>query len=145
MTDTAGYVAAKKMKGTSKKELLNFYRSRNNAKMNIATVNKVYSTKFTNTWDYSVSFFKECSLNLAGVPSSRINFASYCLQNTLIANIAHAFKKNGEAKKLAYKVFAKFKSKTPNKIVDKVYSSSMSRSEAKLDAWNSCMVKVSGS
>lgn len=144
MSDTAMYVATEKLKSVPKEQLINYYTSRNNSRLNIATVEKVYAENFTNAWDYTIGFFDECALNLAGVPASRVNFARYCAQNTLIVDVAYSNKKYGYAKEHAYKQFAKFKSKTPYEIVDMVYSSSASRTEIKLDVWNACMTKISG-
>lgn len=143
MSDTAMYVASEKLKGTPKSQLINYYSGKSNARLNTATVDRVYDDDFTNAWDYTIGFFNECALNLARVPESRVNFASYCAQNTLIADVAHANKKYGYPKERAYQYFDSFESKTPQEIIDKVYSSSKSRAAIKLEIWNDCMVKIS--
>lgn len=145
MSDTARYVATNKLKGVPSGKMKDFYSSKENSRLNLATVDKVYAEKFSSAWDYTVSFFNECALNLANVPSSRVNLASYCAQNSLIADVAHSYKSSGAPKEKAYEHFAKFNSKTPNSIVDKVYASSKDRAEIKLDTWKSCMVELSES
>jgi hypothetical protein len=143
MSDTAMYVATEKLKKRPKEQLINYYSNKDNSRLNIATVDKVYSENFTNAWDYTIGFFEECAANLAAVQQSRVKFASYCTQNTLIADVAYANKRYGYPKEQAYEKFTKFKSKTPRQIVDKVYASDKGRAEIKLDVWNDCMTKIS--
>ena len=143
MSDTAMFVANKKLRHMKMDYLIDFYSKKKNSRLNIATVKKVYSENFKNSWDYTVKFFNECALNLAGVTAKRVNFASYCAQNTLIAHTAYNNKKSRRSKENTYKIFEKFNSKAPNKIIDQVYSSSKSRAEIKLDVWNNCMRKIS--
>lgn len=143
MADTIKYTATKKLNGTPKQNMVDFYSANEkNSKLNLAMVERVYNAEFTSAWDYSVAFFNECANNMAGVDSERVKFASYCAQNSMIAATAHAFKKSGATKEKAYKYFQKFNSEAPNKIIDKVYTKSMTRVEAKLDAWNTCMSRL---
>lgn len=144
-SDTARYVASKKLEGTPIAQMKSFYASKENSRMNLATVEKVYGEKFTSVWDYSVSFFNECALNVASVPTSRVKMAAYCMQNSLIADVAYSYKSSGAPRENAYAYFAKFNSKTPDMIVDRVYTSTRSRPEIKLDEWNSCMAVISES
>lgn len=143
MSDTAMYVATEKLKQRPQSQLISYYANKPNSRLNVAMVEKIYNANFTNAWDYTVSFFQECAANLAAVQASRVKFASYCLQNTLIADVAYANKRYGYPKEQAYKKFAKFKSKTPQQVVDKVYASDKSRAQIKLDVWNDCMTKIS--
>jgi len=143
MSDTIKYTATKKLNGAPKKQMVDFYSAnQKNSKLNLAMVERVYNANFTSAWDYTIAFFSECANNMAGVNSERINFASYCVQNGMIAETAHAFKKSGAAKEKAYDYFKKFKSETPNKIIDNVYSKTMTRVETKLDAWKTCMSRL---
>jgi len=143
MADTAKYVASRKLGGVTKAKMKGFYKSKPNSQLNLATVDKVYSEKFKSTWDYTVGFFNECAQNLASVPPARVKFASYCSQNSLIADVAYGYKSSGKAKDKAYAHFVKLKGKTPNSIIDSVYASSKNRSAIKLDVWNNCMAKIS--
>lgn len=143
MADTAMYVATNKLKGTSMQQMRDYYASKPNSRLPIATVEKVYGDTFSSAWDYTVSFFNECAQNLASVPASRVNLASYCNQNALIAGVAHAYKTSGAPKERAYAAFAAFKSSTPNSVVDKVYASAKNRAEIKLEIWNACMAEIS--
>lgn len=142
LTDTTMYVATQKLKHRPKLQLLDYYESRPNAKLNIAMVNKVYADHFTHAWDYTVNFFNECAARMADVAANRVGFASYCEQNTLIADLAYGYKHYGYPKQQAYQQFAVFKSKTPKRIVDQVYASNKSRAEIKLGVWNSCMANI---
>lgn len=143
MTDTARYIAEQKNKGTPMEDVKNYYVSKPNAKLNIATVDKVYASTFSSVWDYSISFFNECAYNLAAVPAERVNLASYCMQNQLIADVAHTFKSTGKPKDQAYAFFAKFNNDTVNAVIDKTYASNKSRPEIKLEVWNACMAPLS--
>jgi len=143
ISDTAMYAASAKLKGTPKQQLLDYYANKPSEQLQSATVNKVYAANFTNAWDYTVSFFDECALNLAGVTKQRVNFASFCSQNALIANAAYLHKQSGRTKEYSLQHFSIFKSKTPLEIVERVYASSRNRSEVKLDEWNRCMEKIS--
>ena len=145
MSDTAMYVASKKLAGTPIEEMNDYYRSHANARLNLATVEKVYAESFTSEWDYTLSFFNECALNLANVPADRVGMAGYCMQNGMISDMAYAFKKSGATKQDTHSYFEAFKSEMVNSIVDKVYASSNNRAEMKLDVWNSCMSKITAS
>lgn len=145
MSDTAMHVASKKLAGTPIEEMNDYYRPHENARLNLATVEKVYADSFTSEWDYTLSFFNECALNLANVPAKRVGMAGYCMQNGMISDLAYAFKQSGAAKQDAHSYFAAFKSETVNSIVDKVYASSDNRAEMKLDVWNSCMSPITAS
>ncbi len=142
MSDTAMFVATRKLRGAPKDALLKFYDGKEHSRLNKATVEKVYGDRFTYAWDYTVEFFSECALNLAGVERKRANLASYCAQNSMIANVAHAYKASGADKQRAYSHFSKLQSKTPNEIIDRVYASSKSRAELMLGEWNSCMSRL---
>lgn len=144
MSDTAFHIATSKVQGKSAEDVTKFYSANKEyARMNTAIVDKIYSDKFTSVWDYTVSFFDECALNMADVPKSRVNMASYCHQNSMIAMVAHNFKASGAPKESAYKYFAPFKNETPNRIIDQVYASSKGRAEIGLDIWQSCMKVLS--
>lgn len=145
LSDTAWYIALNKLKGEPIDKMKEFYNAKDNSRQNLATVNKVYGEKFTSAWDYTVSFFKECASNLANVPSVRVNLAAYCMQNSLMADVAYSYKSYGEPKEKAYAYFAPFKNQTPNSIVDKVYAGSQNRIDTKLGTWNSCMSEISES
>ena len=139
MSDTSRYVASRKLDGKSREEMREFFANKEYTKLNLATVDKVYAESFTSAWDYTISFFKECADNLAKVPVDRINMGSYCLQNSMIADVAHSFMSADAPREKAYTYFSKFKSKAPNLIIDKVYASSKSRQEIKLEVWSACM------
>ncbi len=145
MADTAMYVATNKLQGVPMERMTEHYRPLENPRLNLATVEKVYADNFSSAWDYTVSFFDECTQHLANVKASRANLAGYCMQNSLIADVAHSFKSSGAPKERAYAYFAEFKNETPNLIIDNVYASSQTRAEIKLDTWNSCMSVISAS
>jgi hypothetical protein len=142
ISDSASHIAAEKLKGTPKATIQQFYFGKPQSVLNLATVDKVYNETVTSVWDYSVNFFNECANNLAKVPAARINMASYCMQNQLIADVTHAYKTAGAPKDDAYTHFEKFNPKTTHSIIDKVYSSSQTRADIKLEIWNSCMALI---
>lgn len=142
MSDTTMHVAIQKLKHRPKKKLIDYYSSRPNAELNLAIVKKVYKDHFTSAWDYTVHVFNACALHLAGVSANRVGFASYCEQNTLIADAAYGYRKYGYSKQKVYKQFAQFKSKAPQRIVDRVYASHESRAAIKMQVWQTCMAKI---
>ena len=109
MSDTARYVATKKSEGTPIAQMKSFYANKEGASLNFATVDKVYADKVPGVWEYSVSFFKECALNLANVPANRVNFAAYCLQRSMIADAAYGYKVAGSSKQAAQQALSGFK------------------------------------
>lgn len=143
ISDIASNAASEKLKGTPKATVQEFYATKPQSMLNIATVDKVYNDKFSSIWDYSVSFFNECANNMARVPDSRVNMASYCMQNQMMADVTNSFKTAGAPKEKAYAYFEKFNSKTSHSIVNRVYASSLTRAEIKMEIWNSCMAMVS--
>ncbi len=104
------------------------------------TVREAYEADFEYPWDYAVSFFKECSAEVAHVSADRVRLAAYCVQNSMFASAAYDSKRAGLSRAKAYEPFAVFKSETPAKIFDRVYaSSSKDRGETVLGEWNSCI------
>lgn len=142
MTDTVMYVAREKLKQRPSVQLIDYYESRPNAKLNIDIVNKVYADHFTNAWNYTLHTFDNCAQQFANVPDERVGLASTCEQQTLIAGVAYAYKKYNYPRQQAYKHFSALKGKMPNKIVDLVYNSSESRARLKLGIWNACMARI---
>jgi hypothetical protein len=142
MADTAMHVATKKLRGAPASELEAFYRGKPFEKLNLATVDKVFAAEFTSAWDYAVAFFGECAQNMAKVPPARVDLAAYCMQRGLIADFTHGFKTAGAPKERAYAYFAKLPRQSTQDVIDRVYAGSMTRPQAKLDAWNSCMAPI---
>lgn len=139
LTDIAMDAAAKKNNGESKEQVIQYYSSKPKSELTIPLVEKVYTDTFSSPWNYAVSFFEECSQEMAGVANDRVGLARYCMQNQFIAYVAYTFKTSGSPKKVAYDYFAALNSDTPKKIVDRVYSSSKSVPEITLEEWNLCM------
>ena len=143
LSDTARRAATEKLKGTPIEEVKKLYAAKPNERVNAAAVDKVYSDPVSTAWDYTVAFFGTCAKEMAGVPSERVQFASYCMQNQLMAEVAHAYKSTGKPKEQAYAHFAQFKSTTPKTIVDWVYASPKERTAIRMEVWNTCMAEVS--
>lgn len=141
LSDTARRVATEKLKGTPIARVKQLYEGKPNARLNLATVDKVFKEPVTTAWDYTVAFFEECAREMAGVPRERVRFASYCLQNQLIAEVAHRYKTAGKPREQAVAHFAQFKSETPRLIVDRVYGSPKESSAIRMEIWNGCMAE----
>lgn len=139
MSDTARHVATKKSEGTPIAQMKSFYANKEGSSLNLATVDKVYADKVPGVWEYSVSFFKECALNLANVPADRANFSAYCMQRSMIADVAHGHRVAGSSKQTAQQALSGFKGQTTLIIIDNVYASNKGRVQEKLDEWNLCM------
>ncbi|HUL61339.1 MAG TPA: hypothetical protein VLU43_18825 [Anaeromyxobacteraceae bacterium] len=144
MTDTAWTAALQKKAGVSREEARARFASTPKADLALATVDKVYQEEFKNPWDYAVRFFREeCALELAHVPADRARLAAYCMQNTMIASVAFRQRKAGATREQAYKQFEAFKSETPRRIVDSVYTGTGDRGATMLGEWESCIIPLS--
>ena len=144
LSETARRVAAEKLRGSAIEVVKKAYEGKPNARLNIATVDKVFGEEVSTVWDYAVGFFGECAREMAGVSPARAELASYCMQNQLMAEVAFQYKTSGKPKEQAYAHFAQFKSSTPNAIVDLVYASTKERAAVRMEVWNSCMAEISG-
>jgi hypothetical protein len=144
LSETARKAAAEKLRRTPIDDVKKLYDGRPNARLNIATIDKVYKEPVSTAWDYAVAFFGECAGELAGVSRDRAKLATFCMQNQLIADVAFQSKASGKPKDQAYAEFAQFKSSTPKAIVDLVYDSTKDRAAIRMEVWNSCMADLSG-
>jgi hypothetical protein len=143
LTDTARAIAQRKLTQEPIEIVKAYYATQPNAGLTVPTVDKVYADTFTHWWDYTVSFFRECAENLAGVAGTRGDLAAYCMQNGMIAGIAQEFRAAGKPKPDAYSQFQGMGT-TPREIVDRVYGKSASRAEEQLAEWNNCMDPITG-
>jgi len=144
ISETARRVAAEKLRGSPIEDVKKSYEGKPNARLNVATVDKVFGEEVTTAWDYAVGFFEECAREMAGVSPDRAKFASYCMQNQLMAEVAFQYKTSGKPKEQAYAHFVRFKSSTPKSIVDLVYASIKERAAVRMEVWNTCMAELSG-
>ncbi|HKV25793.1 MAG TPA: hypothetical protein VJN93_14460 [Candidatus Acidoferrum sp.] len=141
MTDTAWTNAAQKLKGVSLADATKYYDGRLQGSpkdMALLIVNQVYKDSFTNAWDYAVSFFGDCALNIAKVGKDRSGPANYCMQNSMIAMTAWEYRNSGQPIENVYPQFAKLGA-TPRSIIDRVYAGSLPRAQTGLDLWESCV------
>ena len=144
MTDTARMAADAKSKGVSAQELKDRRTSGPMLELYNMTIDKVFQDKFTLPFDYAISFFDDCALNIANVPKDRVKFANYCNVNSMLAGRAHEYKKSGMSKEKVYEAFAQFGSETPRRIVDQVYAGSNNRAASAMNEWNSCIGPITG-
>ena len=145
LADTAHTAALKKKSNTPKQKLLDYYADKPNAKMTMATVEKVYASEFKSVYSYAIDFFNECALKIANVEKTRRGLASYCMQNQLIADYGYRFRKAGKEKQKAYDYFAAYKNETVNRMIDFGYTTQLTRAKMKLLVWNQCMEKITES
>jgi hypothetical protein len=143
LSETARRAAVEKLRGTPIDDVKKAYEGKPNARLNVATIDKVYKEHVSTAWDYAVGFFGECAGELAGVSRDRVKLASFCMQNQLIADVAFQYKTSGKPIEDAYAQFAQFKSSTPKAIVDVVYASTKDRAAIRMEVWNSCMADLS--
>ncbi len=141
MSDNAFSVAHRKLAGVPAGEVRKLYEGKPGmvGQLMPAMVDKIYSDKFEHEWDYTISFFAECTQQMTPVPRERIGLASYCMQNRLIAAVAVAARDSGRPKDTAYQMFAAFKADAPRKIVDDVYAHPGSLAEAESAIWEPCI------
>ena len=144
LTDTAKTVADLKRQGLTAQQIKDRRTTGPMLETYRATVDKVFGDTFEHPLDYAMSFFGECALNMADVPKERVNFASYCMMNSIIASTAQTYKASGLPKEDAYKAFAQLGTETPKRIIDGIYAANKSRAAAGIDEWNGCMDPISG-
>jgi hypothetical protein len=148
LTDTSWSIASQKLSGVDRETVRAYYATKTkeqSAKQNMelynAAIEKTYAEPFSNSWDYSVSFFRECALNMAQVKAERSNLAAYCMQNAMLAELAHGAKEAGETKEKAYAA-SPLKGNSPKAVYDNVYAKNQTRVDAMLGAWNACMAPI---
>lgn len=143
MSYSAHSIADSKLKGDKKaktKKRIITDKMTQKGKENISKlVDGIYKDKFKSAWDYSIDFFKDCAGRIAAVHSPRVQYASFCNQNSFIADVAYSFKEQGKPKTDAYKYFEKYKSKIPNTVIDSVYQYAKDRKSARVRIWSGCM------
>jgi hypothetical protein len=142
MSDNAWTIASRKLAGRSAEDVKIEYRGRPASELTIPMIDKVYEDQFSNSWDYVVSFYRECALNMADLPEKRSDMAAYCMQNSMIASIAKEFKSGNAPREKAYQYFEKMPN-SAKMIVDEVYAQSQTRNEIVRSVWQSCMDPIS--
>jgi hypothetical protein len=143
LTDTAWSIAVRKLAGVKQEEVKAYYAKHPNTELTFAAVDKVYGDTFTHSWDYSVSFFQECALNIAHIPNESSKLGAYCMQNSMLASLAQEYKAAGKTKAQAYELLP-VKGNMPKTVVDAVYAKSKTRAVAGMDAWNDCIGPITG-
>ena len=138
LTTNALTIAQYRLAGRNISDVKNEYAFRPQSQLLLPLVDKVYLDSVSNAWDYSVSFFKTCASNMAAMTPERSAFATYCMQNVIIATIAESYKNIGAPKENAYRYFEKL-GDTPKHIIDDVYSRFQGGPQAQLAIWESCM------
>jgi hypothetical protein len=141
MTDNAMTIATYKVAGKPIDEVKALYKRGPQPTVTEALVDKVYGENTSNTWDYTVGFYKECAVNMVNMQAPRSDMAAYCMQNVMIATTAYGQKEARLPKETAYKRFAAM-GDTPRRIVDNVYEQSGTRTETAMKTWNSCMASL---
>jgi hypothetical protein len=144
MTRTARAIAELKLVGRPAMDVKKAYDADQNAKLLVPLVDKVYSDNVSNTWDYAGVFFNECALNIADVPGDLVNLASYCMQNSYIAETAQQFHTKGIPISKAYERFAQLPGSRPKTIIDAVYARKPTDTSEPLHTWTSCIAPQIG-
>lgn len=141
LADTAWTTAERKLKGVSLEEAKKRYGGKLDGPakdLPLRVIDKVYSDKFSNSWDYAVSFYRECAQNVADVPQDRSGMATYCMQNSMIGMTAQEYKEAGLPAEKATEHFAKFKADAPKLVIGWVYANSWTRADAGMEVWKTC-------
>lgn len=147
MSVNAHSIAVRKLAGTPAETLKAHYLSRLDpakGRLMASEVDTIYAADFTDPFAYTATFFRECALNVVGVPEERSKSAAFCTLNAVIGDIAAQDKQAGQPKSVPYAYFAPLHSKTPDEIIDRVYAQSMRTAEVPLSVWNSCMAPITG-
>ena len=143
LADVTHAAAQHKLKGTPKQQLLDQYPDKERSKMHIATIERTYADQLNNPWQYTINFFEQCAERLAEVDAARVNHGSYCHQNAMIAGEAQKGRQRDWPIDKMTAVFSSYNSPTPGEIVERIYASELSRSQAKLSEWQRCITPIS--
>jgi hypothetical protein len=140
LSDTAFAVAERKLRGETLGDVRADYAARPRSELTLSLVEKVYGDELKSSWDYAVRFFDECAVNVVEIPAVRLAGADACLQQGMIASLAHSQKAGGATKDSVYAYFAKFPPDSTHAVIDTVYAKAeKDRPAAELSAWNACM------
>lgn len=139
LSDTAFAVAERKLGGATVGDQRAEYAARPRSELTLPLVEKVYADEFKSSWDYALRFFDECAVNVVDLPESRLAGANECLQQGMVASIAHGEKAAGTQKDAVYARFAKLPTEPTRAVIDAVYAQNQERPAAELAAWNACM------
>ena len=142
LSDTAFAVAERKLRGSTAGDQRAEYAARPRSELTLPLIEKVYTDEFKSSWEYAVRFFDECAVNVVEIPEDRLAGATMCVQQGMIASVAHAQKAAGTKKDAVYANFAKFPSGSTHAIIDAVYAHAQDRPAAELAAWNACMAPL---
>ena len=115
------------------------YAGRPRSELTLPLIEKVYADEFKSSWEYAVRFFDECAVNVVEIPEARLAGANQCLQQGMIASVAHTQKAAGAKKEAVYQSFAKFPTASTHAVIDAVFAQAQDRPAAELAAWNACM------
>lgn len=89
MADNAMTIATYKTAGKPIDEIKALYKQGPQSKMTVALVDKVYSENVSNTWDYTVNFYRECAVNMVNMPSPRGDMATRTWNSCMTPLTAH--------------------------------------------------------
>ena len=143
LSDTAFAVAERKLRGTTAGDQRADYAARPRSEVTLPLIEKVYADEFKSSWEYAVRFFGECAVNVVELPAVRLAGANDCLQQGMIASLAHSQKSGGAKKDSVYAYFAKFPGDSTRAVIDAVYAKpEKDRAAAELAAWNACMAPL---
>ncbi len=139
LADSAGIVAALKMKGTSKQKVKAMYDNDSSKGLNAGLIDEVYSMNQPNVWDYRVEVFKGCALKVALIGETKIPYAKVCLNRKALGDMAVSYKEKGRPKEEVYAMI-------PNNaevklIVDDIYANNISHKETMDYLWKPCIDK----
>jgi hypothetical protein len=143
LTDTAWNIAIRKVAGIKKEQVAAYYAKQPNTELTSAAIEKVYGDTFTYPWDYSVSFFQECALNIAHIQPKASELGAYCMQNSMLSGLAQEHKAAGKTREQTYELLP-LKGDTPRQMVDAVYAKPQTRAVAMMAAWDDCMAPITG-
>lgn len=143
LSDTAFAVAERKLRGNTAGDLRAEYAARPRSEVTLPLIDKVYTDEFKSSWDYAVRFFDECAVNVVEIPEPRLAGATECVQQGMIASLAHSQKEGGAKKDTVYAYFAKFPPESTHAVIDAVFAKAeKDRAAAELAAWNACMAPL---
>jgi hypothetical protein len=127
-----------KLAGKSIEQIRSTYSRHPDQTLIQAEIDEVFGRTYTNSWDFTVEFFRECAVNIAGVPAGDTDTGAYCFQNAMLSGLAQEHQAAGKSKAQAIESLP-IKGSTPTLLVSQVYAAKRTRAEAMMNAWEICM------
>jgi hypothetical protein len=136
---SAREIAEDKLQGQPADRVKAGFAGDSRAPVLVPLVDQVYSDNFTDTWDYTGSFYKDCGDRVGHLSPAQIQPSMTCMYKGVVAAAALATRETGTEKSEAYGMFSSH-GDLARPVIDGVYAPKATPGRGVvMDVWNSCM------